>query len=215
MTGPPNQLVEISTTTRRGTCRYPRRMTGPMPYPRPGVGAAPPSTTPRFKLDRHGWAGIFQRAYPWHGRQFGKAHPCRPISDGEGDHGVDASHVPETSLPGRVVAAPIASPTRTVCEADRQRFVASGFHHFTIGTHDEFLHLNGSRRLRLPAGQWRVRTVSDVTSRRAFADGYVREFANSQSAGRPRRAKYQVQQFGLMLQGSGGRRLLGSRSPPA
>ena len=29
-----------------------------------------------------------------------------------------------------------------------------GAHHLTLGTHEENIHLNGSRRVRVPAGRW-------------------------------------------------------------
>jgi hypothetical protein len=72
---------------------------------------------------------------------------------------------------------------QTVWELTDNASWSSGFHHFTIGTHDEFLHLNGSRRLRIPAGQWFVDSLDDLEA--GLASGYSREFATP--IGRPAR----------------------------
>jgi hypothetical protein len=73
----------------------------------------------------------------------------------------------------------------------------AGAHHLTLGTHDELIHLEGSRRVRVPAGRWAFSSLDSLEA--GLANDYLRDIA---PPGRPDGpvSDFGVRQVGLYLQ---------------
>lgn len=69
-----------------------------------------------------------------------------------------------------------------------------GTHHPTLGTHEENIHLNGSRRVRLPAGLWEFSSLDSLEAGQPFS--YVRDFAAPSQPDGPV-SNFTVRQAGL------------------
>ena len=67
---------------------------------------------------------------------------------------VGASPIPRRSAPGRRNGCPDRFANQTIWELTDNASWFMGAHHLTLGTHDEMIHLDGSRRVRVPAGRW-------------------------------------------------------------
>jgi hypothetical protein len=72
-----------------------------------------------------------------------------------------------------------------------------GIHRLTLGTHEEHIHLDGSRRVRLPAGLWDFASLDSLEAGLPFH--YVRDFAAPSRPEGPV-SNFTVQQVGLYLQ---------------
>jgi outer membrane receptor protein involved in Fe transport len=86
---------------------------------------------------------------------------------------------------------------QTVWELTDNLSWLTGTHHLTLGTHDELLHLSGSRRVRVPAGRWHFASLDSLEA--GQADEFIHDFAQ---AGRPEGpvSDYDVHQLGLYAQ---------------
>ena len=86
---------------------------------------------------------------------------------------------------------------QTVWELTDNASLVAGAHHLTLGTHEELLHLNGSRRVRVPAGRWHFSSLDALQA--GQADGFIHDFAQP---GRPEGpvSNYDVHQVGRYAQ---------------
>src|SRR4030095_11520894 len=189
-----NQLVEISHNYAEGTSQSPPNN----PYALSSVGREEPSTVNNTRL---AWIAMGGRGFSNEltvARQAVR-ESCIPAARFPAvivTTGVDPNYF-QNLIAGATNACPDRFADQTVWELTDNASWSDGFHHFTIGTHDEFLHLNGSRRLRIPAGPWIVDSLDDLEA--GLASEYVREFANPNRPAGPV-SDYQVQQFGLYAQ---------------
>ena len=72
-----------------------------------------------------------------------------------------------------------------------------GTHHLTLGTHEENIHLTGSRRVRVPAGRWGFSNLDSLEAGLPYF--YVRDFARTSQPGGPV-SDFTVRQGGLYVQ---------------
>lgn len=188
-----NQLVEISHNHAQGTSQSPPND----PLVLSSAGREEPSTVNNTRLS---WIAVGGRGFSNEltvARQAVRESciPAAPFPMVIVTTGVDPDS--RDLVAGATGGCPDRFADQTVWELTDNATWSSGFHHFTIGTHDEFLHLNGSRRPRIPAGQWRVNSLDSLEA--GIANGYVREFSNPNRPAGPE-SEYQVQQFGLYAQ---------------
>jgi hypothetical protein len=98
---------------------------------------------------------------------------------------------------GAVNGCPDQFATQTTWELTDNASWVIGPHHLTVGTHEENIHLDGSRRVLVPRGRWRFMSFDSLESGTAFE--YIRDFpAPTRPAGPV--SNYTVQQGGLYAQ---------------
>jgi hypothetical protein len=104
---------------------------------------------------------------------------------------------PRTITAGAVNGCPDRYANQTTWELTDNASWVLGVHHLTLGTHEENIHLEGSRRVRVPAGRW------DFASLDALQAGqpsfYLRDFAAPSQPDGPV-SNFIVRQAGLYLQ---------------
>ena len=86
---------------------------------------------------------------------------------------------------------------QTVWELTDNASWSVGSHVFTVGTHDELIHLDGYRRIRVPAGRWMVSGLDSLES--GVADEYTRDIVAPGQPAAPV-SDYGVRQLGLYAQ---------------
>ena len=98
---------------------------------------------------------------------------------------------------GAVNGCPDQFASQTTWELTDNASWVIGPHHLTLGTHEENIHLDGSRRVLVPRGRWRFMSFDSLEAGTAFE--YVRDFpAPTRPAGPV--SNYTVQQGGLYAQ---------------
>jgi carboxypeptidase family protein/TonB-dependent receptor-like protein len=98
---------------------------------------------------------------------------------------------------GAVNGCPDRFANQTTWELTDNASWVSGAHHLTLGTHEENIHLDGSRRVRVPAGRWEFPSLDALEA--GLPDSYVRDFAAPSQPDGPV-SNFSVRQVGLYLQ---------------
>jgi hypothetical protein len=104
---------------------------------------------------------------------------------------------PRTLTAGAVNGCPDRFANQTTWELTDNASWVMGTHHLTLGTHEEHLHLDGSRRVRVPAGRWGFASLDSLEAGQPFS--YVRDFAAPARPNGPV-SNFTVRQAGLYLQ---------------
>ena len=102
-----------------------------------------------------------------------------------------------TLVAGAVNGCPDRFATQTTWELTDNASWTVGLHHLTLGTHEENVHLDGSRRVRIPAGRWRFASFDSLEAGLPFQ--YIRDFPAPTRPPGPV-SNYTVQQAGLYAQ---------------
>lgn len=102
-----------------------------------------------------------------------------------------------TLTAGAVNGCPDRFATQTTWELTDNVSWVMGPHHLTLGTHEENIHLSGSRRVRVPAGRWNFGSLDSLAAGLPFA--YVRDFASPSQPTGPV-SDFTVRQAGLYAQ---------------
>jgi hypothetical protein len=98
---------------------------------------------------------------------------------------------------GTASGCPARFANQTTLELTDNASWVMGAHHLTVGTHQENIHLDGSRRVRVPAGRWGFAGLDALQA--GTPDSYVREFAPPSLPAGPV-SNFTVRQAGLYLQ---------------
>jgi hypothetical protein len=97
---------------------------------------------------------------------------------------------------GAVNGCPDQFASQTTWELTNNASWIMGSHHLTVGTHEENIHLDGSRRVLVPRGRWRFLSFDSLES--GTASEYIRDFRPPSRMGPV--SDYTVQQAGLYAQ---------------
>jgi len=102
-----------------------------------------------------------------------------------------------TLVAGAVNGCPDQFASQTTWELTDNASWVMGPHHLTLGTHEENIHLDGSRHVLVPAGRWLFKSLDSLESATAFE--YIRDFPAPTRPPGPV-SNYTVQQAGLYAQ---------------
>ena len=91
---------------------------------------------------------------------------------------LDVTVSPNLDIPplaaGAINVCPGRFADQTTLELTDNASWSMGTHHLTLGTHDEVIHLDGSRRIRVPAGRWAFASLDALEA--GVADDYILDF---------------------------------------
>jgi hypothetical protein len=188
-----NQRIELSHNYSEGTIQALGRSVTDYQLSSQDVDQASTVNASRLAWTVTGKAGISNDLTV---ARLGSQERCLPtVSYPELDASVDSV--------GRTLAAGVPATCagrfadQTVWELTDNASWLSGAHHLTVGTHGELLHLNGSRRVRVPVGRWHFTNLDSLEV--GVPDEFIHDFP---SPGQPEGpvSNYDVHQFGLYAQ---------------
>jgi hypothetical protein len=104
---------------------------------------------------------------------------------------------PQTLTAGAVNTCPDRFANQTTWELTDNASWVMGAHHLTLGTHEENIHLDGSLRVRVPAGRWGFASLDSLEAGLPFS--YLRDFAAPDRPDGPV-SNFTVRQAGLYVQ---------------
>ena len=150
-----NQRIEISHNYARGTAHDPgfAATNAPISYSLSSLSADRPSVINATRLS---WAmGGGRLSNELIAARFDSREQCAPaVSYPEIEVTVSADPDPSVLGAGAFVNCAGRFAGQTVWELTDNASWSMGGHHLTVGTHDELIDLDGSRRARIAAGRW-------------------------------------------------------------
>jgi len=186
-----NQRVELSYNHAEGTS------TGGLgPFELSSHGSSEPAT---FNDSRATWtAGGGRLVNELTLARVAATQRCLP---GASFPQIDVQVGPELDLrtltAGAVNGCPDRFANQTTWELTDNASWVMGVHHLTLGTHEENIHLDGSRRVRVPAGRWGFASLDSLEAGLPFS--YLRDFAAPSQPDGPV-SNFTVRQAGLYVQ---------------
>lgn len=185
-----NQRVELSYNYAQGTSREPPEEG---PYALSSQSLERPSTS---NAERLTWTATGGRL----------SNELTVARQGSRESCIAAARFPQVTVAvspapdeldlsaGSVNSCPERYADQSIWELTDNVSWSAGSHVLTFGTHDELIHLDGSRRIRVPAGRWIVSSLDSLEA--GTADEYIRDIpAPGQQVGTA--SDYGVQQLGM------------------
>jgi outer membrane receptor protein involved in Fe transport len=193
-----NQRIEISHNYAHGNVRDPgfTASNAPIGYSLSSLSAGRPSTINATRLS---WAtGGDRVSNELIAARLGSSEKCTPaVPYPEVEVTVSADPDPSVLAAGAFTSCAGRFASQTVWELTDNASWSVGSHHLTLGTHDELIDLDGSRRARIAAGRWLFDSLDSLEQ--GLARRYLRDAPGpSRPAGSV--AAFGVRQLGLYAQ---------------